>query len=203
MEEDVLLPVPPTGVSRYWPVFVFGGISVVCIAVACTLLLKTTTSSVPIRFSEDEHPASPSAHVIVVDVSGAVVSPGVYRLVEGSRVDDALFQAGGLTSDADDVWVARSINRASILTDGAKMFIPKKGSVQGTSVTSLGNVTATQMGISINTASTKELDALPGVGEVTVGKIVAGRPYQRLEELVEKQVMKPSLFEKLKGQLIL
>src|SRR3989344_2035035 len=66
---------------------------------------------------------SDSTAKIKVDVEGAVISPGVYELSSGARVQDALIAAGGLASDAD----RNSINLAAKMADGQKIYIPKKG----------------------------------------------------------------------------
>ena len=55
--------------------------------------------------------------------------------------------------------------------------------------------------ININTATQTELEALPGVGPVTAGKIIDGRPYQTLEELKTKKAVGNALFEKIKDKL--
>src|SRR3972149_2913953 len=55
---------------------------------------------------------------LVVEISGAVEKPGVYKLPGGSRVEDLLISAGGISIDADRDWVERVINRAARLTDG-------------------------------------------------------------------------------------
>ena len=55
--------------------------------------------------------------------------------------------------------------------------------------------------ININSASQTELEALPGVGPVTAGKIIDGRPYQTLEELKSKKAVGNALFEKIKDKL--
>jgi competence protein ComEA len=57
--------------------------------------------------------------------------------------------------------------------------------------------------VSVNTASNTELDSLPGVGPKTVEKIVQNRPYNSLEELVQKKVLGQKLYESLKPQLSL
>jgi len=63
---------------------------------------------------------------VTVDVSGAVVKPGVYQLNAQSRVEEALTAAGGLTSEADLVWVDKNVNRSAKLVDGAKIYVPTK-----------------------------------------------------------------------------
>src|SRR3972149_6514743 len=64
---------------------------------------------------------------ITVEIAGQVVSPGVYKFVQESRINDALAAAGGLTVDADRDWVEKNLNRAAKLSDGAKVYIPAAG----------------------------------------------------------------------------
>jgi competence protein ComEA len=59
---------------------------------------------------------------VVVDVAGAVVDPGVYRLPAGSRVNDAVQRAGGATARAE----IEAVNRAARLTDGQQIIIPAR-----------------------------------------------------------------------------
>ena len=65
-------------------------------------------------------------------MSGAVKTEKVVRLAYGSRVEDAIEAAGGLKKDAD----MTSVNRAQILTDGEKVYIPEEG--EGTEGTGSG-----------------------------------------------------------------
>jgi competence protein ComEA len=144
--------------------------------------------------------------VIVVDVSGAVKQPGVYDLKEGSRVQDAIVAAGGMTPDVDQQKVAQMLNLAAQLTDGAKLYIPIAGAQMTTSgSTSQGGSpssqaiagAATQL-VNINAASDTELESLPGVGEVTAGKIIENRPYGAIEDLLAKEVVGEATFEKIR-----
>jgi len=207
MESDTDQESAPTWVQRYGLSLALGGISLFCIIAAIILLFKTTHVSEPIQFSSDKSAAaSVSSQLITVDIEGAVSKPGVYELREGSRVDDLLEYAGGLSRDADEEWVAKTLNRADFLSDGAKFFIPKKGASSGASETGgVGNSSGTVLGtyISVNTASEKELDSLPGVGPVTSQKIISGRPYQRLEELLEKKIVGQSVWEKIRPKITL
>jgi competence protein ComEA len=126
----------------------------------------------------------------------------VYSLSDGSRVEDALTAAGGLGSDADTDLFAKTFNRATKLTDGAKVYVP---SITESSTNEMShNISTTQNGmVNINTASESELDALPGVGPVTAQKIIDNRPYQTLDDLVAKKAIGPALFTKLKDSLSL
>lgn len=56
--------------------------------------------------------------------------------------------------------------------------------------------------IDVNTATEKELsDTLDGVGEVTAKKIVAGRPYKSVEDMVKKDVISEKVGEKIAKQV--
>jgi competence protein ComEA len=145
---------------------------------------------------------------IVVEVTGAVEKPGVYKFQNGARVDDALIAAGGLSFSADREWVGKMLNRAAKLTDGQKIFIPdKQSSVLSAkkkegyqNVSSNFSVSGANL-VNINTASVKELDSLPGIGQVYAQKIIEQRPYSNLEELVSKKVIPQSLYEKIKEKI--
>lgn len=139
--------------------------------------------------------AAPIGEKIVVDISGAVVEPGVYDLPSNSRIRDAVLVAGGLTDEADRA----RINLAAKIIDGQKIYILAEGEeMKGTtSFTSTTGITVSDL-ININTASESELDKLPGVGPVTVGKIIASRPYSAPEDLKTKKVVSASVFEKIK-----
>lgn len=136
---------------------------------------------------------------IVVDVEGAVISPGVYSLSSKSRILDALATAGGLSEDADRIWVEKNINLAKKAADGVKIYIPRTGE-QVLSDTSSSIGTAGPV-ININTASATDLDSLPGVGAVTSQKIIDGRPYGQIEELLSKKIVGQSTFDKIKDKI--
>ena len=137
---------------------------------------------------------------MTVDVGGAVEKPGVYALSPGARITDALVAAGGLSATADRNWVAREINLAQNITDGMKIYI------NSLEITTAYNASKTPSGessvlsvssqISVNTASTSELDSLWGVGEARAEAIVAGRPYGSIDELVSRKILPGSVVEK-------
>ena len=210
MEEEDIPASPPTFFQKFGLALGLGGISVFCIIASLILLFKTTQTTEPIQFSNIESSGSARASEIRVDIEGAVVKPGVYTLSSGSRIDELLSLAGGLLDTADTVWVGKTLNKAALLLDGGKLFIPTKGEVQGSSVVvdkanpSLSNsLSGPEGGISLNSASAKELDTLSGVGEVTVGKIISGRPYQTIEELLSRKIVGQSVFEKIRSLLTL
>ncbi len=147
---------------------------------------------------------------IIVEVSGAVNSPGIYEMETDNRVGDAIEKAGGQTDDADTEWMTKVLNRAAYLTDGQKIFIPTAGqqSVKGSATENEGdqNTSSTPDAyggglVNINTATLSELDALWGIGQVTGQKIIEQRPYSSVEELLSRKVLKSNVYETNKNLL--
>lgn len=149
---------------------------------------------------------------ITIDVEGAVLKPGVYKLSKDARIQDALIAAGGLSEKADRDKVAKGLNLATKVVDGGKIYIPLLGdtalilsgnasSVQTTSLTTGQDQTNSTGLININTASSTQLDSLPGIGPVTSAKIISNRPYANIEELTSKKAVSVSVFEKIKDKI--
>jgi competence protein ComEA len=116
------------------------------------------------------------AVVALVHVAGAVRSPGVYRLREGERIQDAVRRAGGPRAGAD----LNAINLAAKVADGQQVVVPRRvaGAAQsGTSVpgTAAEAGTQSQPPVSLNTATAEQLDTLDGVGPATAQKILDWR----------------------------
>jgi competence protein ComEA len=138
-------------------------------------------------------------------VLGAVRRPGLVRLSEGSRVQDAIDAAGGLLPSADPA----EINLAQPLGDGQQVFIGTKarpsGQVRQTGAAGGGATTAgsgeagTQ--IDLNSATASQLDTLPGVGPVTAERIIAWRTehrrFSRVEELQEVDGIGPKTYAQI------
>ena len=56
--------------------------------------------------------------------------------------------------------------------------------------------------IDINSASEKELDALPGIGEARAKAIIKGRPYKGKDDLVNKKIIPQSTYDGIKDKII-
>lgn len=149
---------------------------------------------------------------ITLDVEGAVLKPGVYKLPKDARIQDALIAAGGLSEKADREKVAKGLNLATKVLDGGKIYIPVVGDAD---VSTSGNISSIQNMsgqagqdsgsatglININTATSDQLDSLPGVGPVTSAKIISNRPYRSIDELTSKKVISASVFGKIKDKI--
>ena len=141
--------------------------------------------------------------MVWVDVAGAVEKPGVYELKKGSRVKDALVAAGGLSEIAKREYLEKIINMAQEVKDGEKIYIPRQGTDNGDGDRVLGS-TPDNIGtgtIDINSASVSELDTLWGIGEVTAKKIIENRPYGKVEDLLEKGVLKSNVYAEIKDKV--
>ncbi len=147
--------------------------------------------------SSEERTKTPEK--ILVDIEGAVQKPGVYELPLGSRLQDLLVAAGGLSAEADRVWVEKNLNRAQKIKDGDKFYIPKSGEGNIGNMGSPAVMAAT--GININTASKSELETLWGVGPATAQKIIDNRPYQDVDDLLKRKILNANVFRKIVSQL--
>ena len=137
-----------------------------------------------------------SSAQLYVQVSGAVVCPGVYAFPEGSRVYEAIARAGGLTEDAYDV----ELNQAQLLTDGQKIYVPVVG--EAVTVSQNGSAGLSDDGrININTATVEELMTLTGIGETRAKSIVAYRdahgPFAAPEDLQQVSGIGESTYRKI------
>lgn len=138
---------------------------------------------------------------IMVDVSGAVQKPGLYALTSDARINDALVLAGGLASSADRGYVGRYINLAERLVDGMKIYIPLKDDpIPSQSETLIEQKQKTQ-GVSVNSSSASEMEALWGIGEARAKQIIENRPYSSIDELITKAAIPSSVIERNKNLL--
>jgi len=147
--------------------------------------------------------ASATLGRLVVDVEGAVARPGVFELPAGSRVADAIAAAGGYTAQADVVAAAAQVNLAAELRDGQQVIVPAIGVAAGGGGAGGGSAGGL---VNLNTATPDALDGLPGIGPVTVDKIVAARterPFATLEELVTRKVLTKAQLDKIRDLVTL
>ncbi|MGM0239685.1 helix-hairpin-helix domain-containing protein [Enterococcus sp. AZ103] len=124
-----------------------------------------------------------------VDVKGAVKAPGMYKVKEGTRLMDAVDQAGGFLEEAD----RNQVNFSKLLTDQEVIFIPKIGetppTIQAGETIISGDSSSDETGkVNINTADSTELQTLSGIGEKKAQDILNYREengsFQKLEDLL-------------------
>ena len=134
---------------------------------------------------------------VVVDVTGAVRRPGVYRMPVGSRVDDAVTRAGGPTGRAE----LEAVNLAARLADGQQVVVPERVPGRGS-----GAAMGAEDGpISLGTATVEQLEEIDGIGPVTAADIVEFRDDHgglgSVEQLDEVPGIGPATMEALRERL--
>jgi competence protein ComEA len=144
-------------------------------------------------------PAAPVAPArLVVHVVGAVRRPGLYKLVHGARVADAVGRAGGATRKAN----LALINLAAPLADGEQVVVPLRGTAGGGAAAPGSGGAASSGPVHLNTATLEELDALPGIGPVTAQKILDYRQehgaFASVDELDAVPGIGPARLEQLR-----
>ena len=140
--------------------------------------------------------------LLVVDVAGAVLNPGVYSLPMNSRVIDAINAAGNVLKGAD----VSDINLARLLKDGEQVYVYAASRGSSSSRSTARSAPPRNTGtIAINRASAKELEALDGIGPVLASRIIAYRnangPFVTLEALLEVSGIGPAKFAQFKEKI--
>ena len=151
---------------------------------------------------------TPTGAQIQVQVTGAIVSPGVYTLTLGSRVADVLDAAGGARPDAnlDELNLARKLNDGDGIdvptrTAGIKSFagLAPTFPVESSAVPS-------HLKIDINAATAAQLDTLPHIGTVLAQRIIDYRssqgPFKKIEDIKNVTGIGDAVFEDLKDLII-
>ena len=138
--------------------------------------------------------------LITVDVKGAVKSPGIYDLPVGSRVNDAVQKAGGLTEQAD----SKSLNLAQKVSDEALVYVPTKGEESASQQAGSGMASSTSKDkkVNLNKASLEDLKQVKGLGGKRAQDIIDHREingkFKSVDELKKVSGIGAKTIEKLK-----
>ena len=152
------------------------------------------------EMKKEEKEESPGQDLITVDVKGAVKSPGIYDLPVGSRVNDAVQKAGGLTEEAD----SKSLNLAQKVSDEALLYVPTKGEEAASQQAASGTTPSTskEKKINLNKASLEELKQVKGLGGKRAQDIIdhreANGKFKSVDELKKVSGIGAKTIEKLK-----
>jgi competence protein ComEA len=187
-------------------VFVYGAIAVALLFVGARAIRVESGSSAP-PIAEAAAAAeggegisfSSSGGSVVVDVAGAVRTPGVYSLPEGARVKDAIARAGGPSADA----LLEAINRAARVADGQQVVVPAEG--PGGAPLGVAGVAAEDGPISLGAATVEQLDTIEGIGPVTAQNIVDFRDERgglsSIDQLDQISGIGPATMDALRARL--
>lgn len=148
--------------------------------------------------------------IIVIHITGEVKKPGVVKIKQGSRIEDVISAAGGLTENGD----ITNVNLAYVVEDGMKIRIPSIGeenidesyiSVDGGKgvIMSEENSNYSNSIININTASETELEQLPGIGPSISSRIIQYRDtngkFKNIEDIKNVTGIGNNKYEKIKN----
>ena len=177
------------GARRHAP-WLIAATASVAVAVGTVL-----TRPAPARIAPPAREAAP-AGVLLVHVAGEVRRPGLYELVEGARVADAVRAAGGPLRRAD----IDALNLAAPIADGARIEVPARHQTVASAAPDATE--GAPETISINAADAAALEAIPGIGPVKAAAIVAHRdergPFAAIEDLLEVTGIGPATLEQLR-----
>lgn len=137
----------------------------------------------------------------LVYVCGAVVSPGVYELDDGSRIYEAVELAGGFMEEAaEDV-----LNLAESVTDGQMIRIPTEEEQEAVGRQGAEADSAADGKLDLNRADVAALMELPGIGQSKAEAIVGYReehgPFSQAEDLMKVEGIKEGVFNKIKDRI--
>lgn len=136
--------------------------------------------------------------LITVDVKGAVKAPGIYDLPVGSRINDAVQKAGGLTDNAD----SKSINFAQKISDETLVYVPTREEATSQETPSSSSNSKGNKKVNLNKASLEELKQVKGLGAKRAQDIIDHRDsngkFKSVDELKKVSGIGAKTIEKLK-----
>ena len=170
----------------------------------------TTAAAAPAAAGAAAQSVSSSPEAVVVDLSGAVINPGVYKLSKNSRVGDLLKEGGGLAKTAQAQWVLKNLNLAQKLyvpfewdttqeSGGVAALLSSDSKANINTATDAPTTAVSSSTVNVNTATLDQLNELPGIGEVYARKIESGRPFKDLDDFTTRSGIPKSTVEKLQG----
>ncbi len=149
-----------------------------------------------------------STYNILVDVQGDVVHPGVVKVAETARIQDAIQKAGGFRHSGD----ASLVNAAAQLEDGEEIVVPSivNASLEDSSadaspasgpVSSASPSSGSVQMLDLNTAGEVALDTLPGIGPSRARDIISYReahgPFPSVDALQQVRGIGPTIFHEI------
>jgi len=192
------------GVARYRGYIIICSVISLIVGGAVGYFTPRPRSSAPIAISTPLPTTTPlptpTPAAIRVHVTGAVISPAVYKLSPGSIVQDAVEVAGGPTTEAD----MEHINLALELEDQQQVYVPRQGEANPPALVSGGDASSDggPAVVNINTAMATELETLPRIGPTTAQRILEYREasgiFGSIEDIKNVPGIGPATFDGLK-----
>lgn len=164
--------------------------AIIGVLIIIGIVITVITNNNPPIIDNPENNYNYNNKNIIIEVKGEVFRPGIYIVLEGSRVNDIISLCGGFTNDA----ITSNINLARIVNDGELINIGSKNS----------NEIVNQK-ININIASIEQLMELTGIGETKANAIISYRndvsKFMLIEDIMNVNGISSVLFEKIKDSI--
>ena len=180
--------------KKYLPVVVLAGMIVIIgLALGLNLSGNQNPSAIEPLFSQVIAEDETEDTSIYVDIKGAVLQPGVYRVKNDTRVFQIIALAGGVVSNADTT----HLNMSALLYDQAMIFVPHVGMLAEDYPHQ-----ETNHKTSLTHGSLQELMSLPNIGASTAQHIIDYRethgPFKTIESIIEVNNIGPATYEAIK-----
>jgi competence protein ComEA len=189
-----MLPIPPQRFALY------AAIALVVLVIGWRAHGSAPQAAYDAPAASAPAPADAALQVVVVDVTGAVKRPGVYRFAFGARVLDAVRKArAGRNAQLS------GLNLAERLADGEQVVVPRRGEAPpaGTSA----GTGSTPAIVHLNSATLEQLETLDGVGPALAQRIIDFRTlhggFRSLDELDQVSGFGPARMAALHGHVAL
>ncbi|MFG1702401.1 helix-hairpin-helix domain-containing protein [Nonomuraea sp. M3C6] len=176
-------------------------VGALAIVVAAFFAWRSQPSPEPLPPPIPISPSSPSPSAttkVTVHVAGKIRKPGVYLLPSGARVTDAVTAAGGVSRGAS----TGSLNLARRLIDGEQIVV---GATMGAAAPGVPVTDPATAVLDLNSATTDQLEQLPGVGEVLAARIAEFRDshggFTTVDQLREVSGIGPRKYDEIKTKV--
>lgn len=198
----------PGSIKRFPPIpsFFLGSLGLVSIFGATFCLYKAYIQGLPYVYlpldtewqkawQAETSPDQDTQKPVTIEVVGAVEKPGVFTLTPGSRVQDAVLQAGGFLNQANQSYIHQELRLAATLKDQDKIYIPfQTENVSKASIPAVSTGTNTTAS-SLNSVTKAQLEAIAGIGAVRSATVLEGIPYQNVADFMERSGLPDSIAE--------
>jgi competence protein ComEA len=187
-----------TGLERFSHAIIIG-LAALLVAAVIALVVERHGSAGTLEITLAGTPTAGGPSMAYI--TGAVAQPGLYEITDGERAGDLLSEAGGPAADAD----LEALNLAVRLHDQDRVIVPRTGEAATSSTSQVAGAVSAGA-VNLNTASAKDLDALPGIGAVYSQRIVDSRttngPFATTDDLVNRQLIPRATYDKIRDMII-
>lgn len=190
---DAMTAPPPDGSPSEAPLPVFRpqpgtllNLVLIALALVALVMIALRSGGDDLGVEVERRDAPRGIDTIVVQVDGAVASPGLIEAQPGDRLADVIERAGGALPDAD----LSALNLALRVRDEDAVHVPF-----------LGEAIASEL-VDLNAATQAELEALPGIGPARATAIIEARPLASVDDLTDRGLIPASVWEEIRTLVV-